>query len=132
MSQPHPIQPILKRIADHLATQRERSSNGIHCQYRDPYGNKCAVGALIPDEIYREDMESTSIAGLLNVDDHLREYLCSLAPGASPYRVESALIHAQHYHDGYLYGYDIQEAKALSDEQFSDFIMAKHFAELMQ
>jgi hypothetical protein len=35
-----------------------------HCMYRNPDGLKCAIGCLIPDEVYTPDMEGT-IAGLI-------------------------------------------------------------------
>lgn len=34
------------------------------CQYLTPEGNKCAVGALIPDTMYRDGMECKGVAQL--------------------------------------------------------------------
>lgn len=33
------------------------------CMYRGPDGMKCAAGFLIPDELYRPEMENISIGG---------------------------------------------------------------------
>lgn len=55
---------IVKR---HLLTQKKISVNheGV-CQYRGPDGLKCAIGALIPDEIYNPTMENHTIKELLS------------------------------------------------------------------
>ncbi len=34
------------------------------CRYRDPSGNKCAVGVIIPDEKYEKEMENTTLQQL--------------------------------------------------------------------
>lgn len=48
----------------HLLTQKRKSARrnptGWSCLYRGPAGLKCAVGCLIPDELYDEDFEHTS------------------------------------------------------------------------
>lgn len=59
---PSSAQEIFDIVARHLLTQRERSFVGYigpepRCAYRGPKGLKCAVGILIPDELYRESFE---------------------------------------------------------------------------
>lgn len=47
-------------VVNHLKTQKQRSFfpySGNTCAYRGPNGLKCAVGALIPDYLYSEDMD---------------------------------------------------------------------------
>lgn len=39
------------------------------CMYRGPNGTKCAVGALIPDEAYSEDMEQNILSVLVEIDE---------------------------------------------------------------
>lgn len=35
------------------------------CMYRAPNGNKCVVGAMLPDELYHPSMEGNGVSGLL-------------------------------------------------------------------
>ena len=58
-------QGVFNQIAKHLLTQMEKSSDGISCQYRDPSGNRCAIGAIIPEEIYVRGMECGAISHLV-------------------------------------------------------------------
>jgi hypothetical protein len=36
-------------VVTHLREMKRQSSKGVNCYYHAPDGNKCAVGALIPD-----------------------------------------------------------------------------------
>lgn len=51
-------QKIFDKIVTHLRTQNAVSAtaNGL-CLYRSPDGKKCAVGCMIPDDVYDPDME---------------------------------------------------------------------------
>ena len=56
-------------MARHLLNQGRRAkslapSPENSCLYRAPGGLKCAVGALIPDEVYNPNMEGTTASGL--------------------------------------------------------------------
>ncbi len=46
-------------VFTHLFEQGERAVDEVtlYCRYRDTHGLKCAVGCLIPDSEYTEDME---------------------------------------------------------------------------
>lgn len=57
-------QEIFDRVATHLLRQNAVASRGGCCVYRDDQGRKCAVGALIPDEIYSPRMEGHNISNL--------------------------------------------------------------------
>jgi len=59
-------QEIFDTVAKHLFTQGKQSTDYVSCFYRGPEGTKCAVGVLIPDATYDEDMEGCSIAGLFD------------------------------------------------------------------
>jgi hypothetical protein len=51
-------QAVYRRVRDHLLKQGRRSwDGGLGCLYRGPGGLKCAVGALIPDELYDPKIE---------------------------------------------------------------------------
>lgn len=65
-------------------------AGGNGCYYRGPNGSKCAVGCLIPDSVYRPEMENNTLeslreAGLLVVSNE---------------QTESFLEDAQSLHDG--------------------------------
>jgi hypothetical protein len=65
-------QQMFDRVADHLATQQVQASgvvNGLRiCRYRSG-SNKCAIGALIPDELYDPIIEGTGIGPLMAMVD---------------------------------------------------------------
>lgn len=57
-------QEIFDKVVNHLLTQNKQCSvedasyaNGLKCLYRGPNGLKCAIGCLIPDELYCPEME---------------------------------------------------------------------------
>ena len=56
-------QHIFNRVTEHLLTQRVQATNCDNetCSYRSPNGNRCAIGALIPDHLYDPDMEDNSV-----------------------------------------------------------------------
>jgi hypothetical protein len=67
-------QEIFDTVATHLFTQGERagifvdedddSGPEFECRYRTPQGAKCAVGVLLPDEVYDPTMEGSSVQGI--------------------------------------------------------------------
>ncbi len=71
-------QEIFDTVARHLLKQRERSGSKANCRYRCQSGLKCAVGILIPDDVYEATMENNAVSGLLlywsNKFSHLRPY----------------------------------------------------------
>lgn len=52
-------QEIFDRVAVHLLTQNKKSERPVsaQCLYRGPFDLKCAIGALIKDEVYSHDLE---------------------------------------------------------------------------
>jgi hypothetical protein len=63
-------QEIFDTVAKHLFTQGCRSievddEGEEYCLYRGPEGRMCAVGVLIPDELYRKSMEYQNSNSLL-------------------------------------------------------------------
>ena len=51
-------QEIFDTVAKHLITQGQQSQRDDGtCLYRGPGGLKCAVGVLIPDDVYTPEME---------------------------------------------------------------------------
>lgn len=53
-------QEILDKVAAHFAIQRRPAITVFgHCVYRGPDGLKCAIGALIPDDLYDPRFEGS-------------------------------------------------------------------------
>ena len=89
-------QEIFDYVANHLLTQNEQSVtvysvstmesltkrpdgyDKIKCNYRSRKGNKrlsCAIGCLIPNKLYNEDMEGKSVVGIIEKYDSISKYL---------------------------------------------------------
>jgi len=70
MSQPHQpktAQDIFNTVAMHLMTQGERSTGAMGlCRYRGSKGHMCAIGVLIPDEMYNSSMEGKTVGTIQN------------------------------------------------------------------
>jgi hypothetical protein len=60
-------QEAFDAMVQHLRNQGKQSKfeYSTICAYRTPDGLKCAVGALIPDELYSKEMERTDIYNLV-------------------------------------------------------------------
>lgn len=60
-------QEIFDKVATHLFAQGEMAMdpNTDTCRYRTQDGKKCAIGCLIPDELYDQRMEGCSVSGLV-------------------------------------------------------------------
>ena len=55
-------QQVVDTVGAHLVKQGVRSVDARgDCVYRDAYGNECAIGCLIPDELYDPEMENIAI-----------------------------------------------------------------------
>lgn len=60
-------QEIFDSVARHLLTQRSKSVLiGGGCAYRGVAGQKCAIGALIPDKVYTPEIEGMGVGEALN------------------------------------------------------------------
>lgn len=57
-----PNQKLFNKVVRHLRKQGEKSidSNG-YCVYRGPRKLRCAIGAVIPNRLYRPEMEHKSV-----------------------------------------------------------------------
>ncbi len=63
MTQLRSAQSMFNIVGNHLLKQNEKSMGINGCAYRGWNGLKCAVGILIPDKEYGEEMEGKSING---------------------------------------------------------------------
>ena len=93
-------QEIFDTVATHLFTQGERagifvdedddSGPEFECRYRTPQGAKCAVGVLLPDEVYDPGMEGSSVQGICEGSFQVPSWIASTL---------SLLMDLQHVHD---------------------------------
>lgn len=96
------LETVINDIATHLATQKKRSADGHGCCYRDGDGNMCAIGALIPNELYNTDIERMSVSGLThnaNPYGSITEHLLSLAPEVPTEKLRTVFKGIQEFHD---------------------------------
>jgi hypothetical protein len=114
-------------MVDHLATQKARAwseDNGT-CGYRTETGLMCAVGCLIPDELYDPEIEG-DIDRLLSAELYDRnsasprvvagEHLQSLAPSVDRETLGHFLNAVQRYHDGGRYAQTLGRLDVEDDE----------------
>ena len=93
-------QQAFDTMVQHLRKQGKRSVElnyvGMSgCKYRNSDGLRCAIGALIPDAVYRKEMEGQAIDRLLiNKRDRFPQ-LCKLFEGID----EQLLSDMQNIHD---------------------------------
>ena len=73
-----PKQQIFDAVIAHLAKQKRQCTalvNGkTSCRYRAAKGRMCAIGALIPNELYRPEYEYRDILFLVDNYGHLPEW----------------------------------------------------------
>ncbi len=59
-------QEAFNKICDHLMTQNSKAvSIQGDCRYRGEDGKMCAIGCLIPDDVYSSGMEGKNVRGTL-------------------------------------------------------------------
>lgn len=66
-----PKQETFDTVVAHLRKQKRQAKNseaGQMCQYLAANGDKCAVGCLIPEDRYSEDLEGEVVHGGLSDD----------------------------------------------------------------
>lgn len=72
-------QKIYDTVKAHLIKQGRRAYSIVDsgCSYRTSNGFKCAVGCLIPDELYTDEMEGVLVVNLIHAyKDVLPEWFC--------------------------------------------------------
>ena len=74
------LQEIFDLVARHLLIQNAKSIIlGNYCRYRDFDGRSCAIGCLIPDDMYEEGMEGTGVTGLVETYPEINDMFPSEA-----------------------------------------------------
>lgn len=90
-------QEIFDTVVRGLRAQGAQSTLGSACRYRDHKGRKCAVGQLIPDELYDLRMENWLATTLCGDFPQLKPYL--LATDLSEYDASNLIRSLQFAHD---------------------------------
>jgi len=67
-------QEAFDTVAKHLFEQGRASKRGVYCAYRGEGGTKCAVGVLIPDELYDEEMDNTAYSNPTGIFTVVRKF----------------------------------------------------------
>lgn len=62
-------QDVLNKVVAHMRKQQMLAMDGDTCAYRVPGSlNRCAIGALIPDDVYSPDMERQRVEDIITSD----------------------------------------------------------------
>ena len=87
-------QEVFDKCLSHLRKQGKKSvdpHNQWQCMYRGGMGRMCAIGALIPDELYQTCFENKTIYSLLGNHPEIKEHFDGVNP--------DVLVHLQDVHD---------------------------------
>ena len=107
------LQQIFNRVAKHLLTQKQRCVRSPNdaglalCAYRNESGLACAVGALIPDKLYKPIMDNGGDTGIA-ANKHVQRALVKAGVMSSTRKDDPAvpLLHdLQCLHDSNTPGY---------------------------
>jgi len=69
-------QEMFDKVCAHLLTQNKKAMDyeGI-CRYRSDDGTKCAIGCLIPDDLYEKELEGKGVRELILSEFKFSSYL---------------------------------------------------------
>lgn len=85
------LQHVFDVMVNHLRKQQARAVNEKgNCRYKTADGSMCAVGCLIAEEEYEQDLETLSLENTIG-------YL--MAGQLQPQRLKSLLWHMRQLHD---------------------------------
>lgn len=54
-------QVLFDDIVNHLRSQKCKAYNGINCAYRGEDNKRCAIGGILPDELYFPELEGSGV-----------------------------------------------------------------------
>jgi len=110
------MREVFDRVKTHLLTQNARSKVdiGYKCLYRGPGGLKCAVGALISDEYFRDEFNSEPVD-----DIRVLEALRASGINVDDERLVELLIDLQTLHDKCSLTFWREELNNVEKEYFS-------------
>lgn len=128
---PLTMQETFDKVATHLIKQgRQSCGNGV-CAYRGEKDLMCAVGVLIPDDLYNEDMEDKDVLNILEDFPYLREVFGAtdddgkmfalLAELQSVHDSQRGLAASRPEADGFVGLFDIDKLKTMLRETAEGF-----------
>lgn len=120
-------QEAFDKAAHHLLTQMERAANSDHvCYYRTEDQTKaCAIGGLIPDNLYDPEIDNNHTDASVGLEDLLANY--SQIAGLFIHCDEDFLADLQGLHDAYEPHewnqrlYDLAQEWDLNDNILNDY-----------
>jgi hypothetical protein len=68
-----------QKIHNHVTNMPCRSGDTFGCEYRDARGNQCAIGCLIPDELYDPLMEGSGVSAVSIING---QWVCARQSGS--------------------------------------------------
>lgn len=75
------LNEVYDKVALHLLAQGKKAMDDEGaCIYRAPDGCKCAIGALIPDEVYTDSMEGVGIEAVMKEFPVVNKIFAMLRP----------------------------------------------------
>ena len=98
-------QATFDKVVAALIQQNERSAIRVdtddehsheQCQYRGPNGLKCAIGHLIPDELYKPGMESKGISALYTDYPEVFSHLLALSEQDRDFLIRLQIVHDEY------------------------------------
>ncbi len=99
-------QEIFDRAATHLLKQMKKSTRNDTCLYRGPRKTSCAIGCLIPDELYSKEFEGRAVGAFLvkvinaaNYDEETLEKAMGINKLLNVSKQENFLAQLQYIHD---------------------------------
>lgn len=78
---PYTNQTAYTKSVKHLLSMKEPAMADDECAYRTEGGSMCAIGALIPDSLYTEDMEGAPADSAISMVNPLKRIFKSVDKG---------------------------------------------------
>jgi hypothetical protein len=96
-------QEMFDTVVAHARKQGCKAMNGYTCSYRTSYGAKCFIGALIPDDKYKEEFEAIGLCMLREDEGHEKNAKAKAITDAAGIKKEQYefAIALQNIHDAF-------------------------------
>lgn len=98
-------QEIFEFVITHLANQGSQSNfeySPLKCAYRGSNNKRCAVGCLLPNDVYQPGMEGRAVENLIESSKVFPNFHIWLEKNAWFLENRGLLMKLQFFHDSYL------------------------------
>ncbi len=109
------VEQLVLDSAKGVINQGVRSSNAITCLYRGPNGAKCAIGHLIPDNLYKSSFDcqidepvTVGYVGYTYLPSYIKNYIRSEYGLMCWKPVDEFLVKLQRCHDKTTHGEGVE------------------------